>query len=105
MFLHGCKILGQCRGDVWTPPLTGSTVKSESIHSNQLLRGVHTMKECNVIAIDLAKDICQVCIVTARGKVIFNKAMNMFTISRSRRGMKVRTHKSGRDSFPHKAGI
>lgn len=34
------------------------------------------MKECNVIAIDLAKDIFQVCIVTSHGKVIFNKAMN-----------------------------
>ena len=34
------------------------------------------MEQCNVIAIDLAKDIFQVCIMTAKGKIIFNKAMN-----------------------------
>lgn len=31
------------------------------------------MKECNVISIDLAKDIFQVCIMNAKGKIIFNK--------------------------------
>ncbi|NQY49485.1 MAG: IS110 family transposase [Colwellia sp.] len=34
------------------------------------------MEQCNVIAIDLAKDIFQVCIMTTNGKIIFNKAMN-----------------------------
>jgi len=33
------------------------------------------MEQCNVIAIDLAKDIFQVCIMTKHGKIIFNKAM------------------------------
>ena len=31
------------------------------------------MTQCNVIAIDLAKDIFQVCIMTANGKIIFNQ--------------------------------
>ena len=34
------------------------------------------MEQCNVIAIDLAKDIFQVCIMTTNGKITFNKAMN-----------------------------
>ncbi|MBL4910462.1 MAG: IS110 family transposase [Alteromonadaceae bacterium] len=34
------------------------------------------MEQCNVIAIDLAKDIFQVCIMTSNGKIILNKAMN-----------------------------
>ena len=34
------------------------------------------MEQCNVIAIDLAKDIFQVCIMTTNGKIIVNKAMN-----------------------------
>ena len=34
------------------------------------------MEQCNVIAIDLAKDIFQVCIMTTNGKIIFNKAMS-----------------------------
>ena len=38
--------------------------KVKSIHSNQLLPGVYTTTQCNVIAIDLAKDIFQVCIMT-----------------------------------------
>jgi len=42
----------------------------KSIHSNQLLPGVHTMTQCNVIAIDLAKDIFQVCIMTTNGKIM-----------------------------------
>jgi transposase len=33
------------------------------------------MTQCNVIAIDLAKDIFQVCIMTIHGKITFNKAM------------------------------
>jgi hypothetical protein len=46
-------------------PLTGDLrYKVKSIHSNQLLPEVHTMDKCNVIAIDLAKDIFQVCIMT-----------------------------------------
>ena len=58
-------------------PLTGDLrYKVKSIHSNQLLPGVHTMEQCNVIAIDLAKDIFQACIMTVNGKVIFNKPMN-----------------------------
>jgi len=57
-------------------PFTGDLrYKVKSIHSNQLLPGVHTMEQCNVIAIDLAKDIFQVCIMSANGKIIFNKAM------------------------------
>jgi len=58
-------------------PLTGDLrYKVKSIHSNQLLPGVHTMEQCNVIAIDLAKDIFQICIMTTNGKIIVNKAMN-----------------------------
>lgn len=58
-------------------PLTGDLrYKVKSIHSNQLLPGVHTMEQCNVIAIDLAKDIFQVCIMTSNGKIILNKAMS-----------------------------
>jgi len=34
------------------------------------------MTQCNVIAIDLAKDIFQVCIMTPNGKITFNKAMS-----------------------------
>ena len=34
------------------------------------------MEQLNVIAIDLAKDIFQVCILTSNGKIIFNKAMS-----------------------------
>lgn len=34
------------------------------------------MEQCNVIAIDLAKDIFQACIMTSNGKIIFNKAMS-----------------------------
>jgi transposase len=34
------------------------------------------MTQCNVIAIDLAKDIFQVCIMTTNGKITFNKAMS-----------------------------
>jgi len=57
-------------------PLAGVLrYKVKSIHSNQLLPGVHTMTQCNVIAIDLAKDIFQVCIMTIHGKITFNKAM------------------------------
>ena len=33
------------------------------------------MKECNVIAIDLAKDKFQVCIMNKKGKIIFNKEL------------------------------
>ncbi len=57
--------------------LTGDLrYKMKSTHSNQLLPGVHTMEQCNVIAIDLAKDIFQACIMTVNGNVIFNKPMN-----------------------------
>ena len=57
-------------------PLAGDLrYKVKSIHSNQLLPVVHTMTQCNVIAIDLAKDIFQVCIMTIHGKITFNKAM------------------------------
>lgn len=34
------------------------------------------MKECNVIAIDLAKDIFQVCIMNSQGKIISNQALS-----------------------------
>jgi len=34
------------------------------------------MEQWNVIAIDLAKDIFQVCIMTTNGKIIFNKSMS-----------------------------
>ena len=58
-------------------PLTGGLrYKVKSLHSNQLLPGVHTMEQCNVIAIDLAKNIFQVCIMTVNGKILVNKAMN-----------------------------
>jgi hypothetical protein len=50
--------------------------KVKSIHSNQLLPGVHTTTQCSVIAIDLAKDIFQVCIMTPNGKITFNKPMS-----------------------------
>jgi hypothetical protein len=58
-------------------PLTGVLrYKVKSIHSNQLLPVVHTMTQCSVIAIDLAKDIFQVCIMTPNGKITFNKPMS-----------------------------
>jgi transposase len=41
---------------------------------NQPLPGVHTVKDLNVIAIDLAKDIFQVCIINRHNKIIFNQA-------------------------------
>ena len=34
------------------------------------------MKECNVIAVDLAKDIFQVCIMNRQGKIIFNEELS-----------------------------
>jgi len=34
------------------------------------------MAQCNVIAIDLAKDIFQACIMTPNGKITLNKAMS-----------------------------
>ena len=50
--------------------------KVEIHHSNQLLPLVHTMTQRNVTAIDLAKDIFQVCIITRNGKITFNQAMS-----------------------------
>jgi len=58
-------------------PLAGVLrYKEKSIHANQLLPGAHTMTQCNVIAIDLAKNIFQACIMTPNGKITFNKAMS-----------------------------
>jgi transposase len=34
------------------------------------------MKKCNVIGIDLAKNIIQVCIINKHGNVLSNKAMS-----------------------------
>jgi transposase len=57
-------------------PLTGEFGIKSRAYTNQLLPGAHTMTKYNVIAIDLAKNVFQVCIMNKEGKILLNKAMN-----------------------------
>ena len=56
-------------------PLAGEYGIKLKAYTNQLLPGVHTMNKYNVIAIDLAKNIFQVCIMNRDSKILLNKAM------------------------------
>jgi len=52
-------------------PLAGEYGIKLKAYTHQLLPGAHTMNQCNVIAIDLAKNIFQVCIMSQDSKILF----------------------------------